>query len=292
MTPSVATSVLSVGCDLQGSNFFAYATSTNAAQYAQAYIANVTQAVKVALTTPDSNDPTYAVFGYVAGLTKSTFSTVSLSGKVKAGGNMTVYSWCYTNSLVASTSSASYNWIQEDNGGQTYALKALFVTPLTSAHKREMACALVQKLLISSKRVLTDESTVCTTLRLLQNTTNTTNTTTTNTSTSNTSNTTVVTGSYPGYWYVLKDYLAVVDNVSTTLAAQVATSTFLSGLVSGIQKDVDATFPNLTSTYFVATAVSSSVASGSTTVPNCASMAATSSCHKLTMPTSAASAEA
>jgi hypothetical protein len=262
MTPSVSNSILSVGCDQAGTNFFAFATNTNAAKYNQTYITSKTQAIKVSLTKPDSDfDPTYTVFGYISGLTASAYSTVNIAGYVKAGANMTVYSYCYSNSLLSSATGASSSWVQQDNSGVTYSLKGFFKSPVSSSQKLALACSLVKALQVPSRSVLNDEGKWCTSLRFLQNTTNTTNSSTTNTSTTNTSNASTT---YSSYWFVLKNYLATTDGTSASLTTLVASNTFLSSLITATG---DSSFPTPASPLFNVIAVNSSLSGGSTITP-------------------------
>jgi hypothetical protein len=269
MTPTISSaSVLGVGCDQTGTNYFALATFTNAASYNITYINSVTQFVKVPLTTPAQTDPYYTVLGYVSGLTISTYSSVSLAGYLKAGANLTVYSYCMSNSLVPSTNASSLNWLQPDNGGKTVVLQASFYAPLTSSQKLELTCAIVKSLVISSRLVQDDQGQWCTSLRVLQNTTSTSNSTTNSTTTTTTTNNTTTTNTttnttYPAYFYILKNYLAATDNTSTLVASSIASSTYLSSLISTTS---DSSFPTPSSNWFNATYISTSN-NNSTTVP-------------------------
>jgi len=264
MTPTISSaSVLGVGCDQTGTNYFALATFTNAASYNITYINSVTQFVKVPLTTPAQTDPYYTVLGYVSGLTISTYSSVSLAGYLKAGANLTVYSYCMSNSLVPSTNASSLNWLQPDNGGKTVVLQASFYAPLTSSQKLELTCAIVKSLVISSRLVQDDQGQWCTSLRVLQNTTSTSNSTTNSTTTTTTTNNTTTNTTYPAYFYILKNYLAATDNTSTLVASSIASSTYLSSLISTTS---DSSFPTPSSNWFNATYISTSN-NNSTTVP-------------------------
>ena len=255
-TPTMTNSVLGVGCDLKGTNFFALATYNNAAQYSLSYINNITQVVKVTLTSPAPNDPNYSVFGYVAGLTPPALSQVNLAGRLKAGGNLTVYSYCYSNSMIPSLNASSLNWLQPDNSGATVVLQATFNAPVSSAQKLELACSLVKALVIPSRLVLTDDNHWCTSLRVLQsnsssNTSTNTTTTTTNTSTTNSSTAKIQT--YTTFLYVLKNFLATTDNTSALLIAQITSPTFLSSLISSTG---DTSFPTPASNLFTSTIIS------------------------------------
>ena len=265
LTPTISGSMLSVGCDQSGSNFFALATFTNAAGYNLTYINSQTQAVNVPVTKPADNDATYTVLGYVAGLTPPALSTVNLAGYLKSGGNLTVYSYCQSNSLVASTNASSLNWVQPDNGGTTVSLKATFKSPLSSSQKVAFACALVKNLLITSKRVLTDEGKWCTTLRVLQSNTTTNATNTTTTTNTTTVNTTTQNATYSTYFYILKDYLAANDSAGASVQANILSSTYLPGLINSIG---DTSFPVVSSVYMTGTVVNVTTnANGQTIVP-------------------------
>jgi len=265
MTPTLSNSNLGLGCDSQGSNLFALATYSNAAQYNGSYIEAQSYTQKISLTSLDPNDPNYTLFGYVYGLLPSTYSYINLSGFLKAGGNLTVYSYCLSTSMTLSTTSTKLNWIQPDNGGTTLMLEAFFSAPLTSDQKVSVACALVNMLELSVNVVETDEGTFCNNYssRLLQNSTNSTysttiNSTTNSTTTTNTSNSSS-TVSYSAYFYILKNYLASSDNTSAEVLTQISNSSFLPYLVAQLS---NVSLPTLTSNTFY-----SVVLSLSSTVP-------------------------
>ena len=226
MSPLVVNSMLSVGCDQKGTNFFALGLRTSASSISLKTISSKTLSGNIVHTTPDiKNDPYYKVYGCVSGLTPSAYTQISLKGFLKAGDNYTVYSYCMSNSLISNTVPKNYSWAQPDNGGKTVVLRIRFAQKLTTMLKLDFACALSKVLMVLPSRVYTDEGSFCPLLRrrFLQTIGG------NNFSVFIANNTD---DSYTAVFVILKDYLSDNDDVYQTVIDNAEQEGFISNVIT------------------------------------------------------------
>ena len=236
MNPTVKDSILSVGCDEKGTNFFVLGLGNSCSKISLQTLSSKTLLNNVTLLGLDlKNDPNYKLYGYVVGLYPLVYTQVNLRGYLKAGGVYTVYSFCMSNNLISNNISVNYTWNQSDNGGKTVILRINFIRKLSSPEKVDFACGISKVLSISGSRVFTDEGSNCPIFRVLQNTSNSSNSTTSNTSNSSAK-------AYPVNFMILKDYLSQSDNTYQTVLNYAQQLQFITNVISQTQEGV-ANFP-------------------------------------------------
>jgi len=228
MNPTVESSILSVGCDEKGTNFFVFGIGNSSSQVQIKLINLQTMALNVALTNPDlKNDPTYRVYGYIVGLIPLVYTQVNITGYLKAGSPYTVFSFCMSNNLIINNVSENYSWNQPDNGGKTVVLTIKFQNELSSSEKIDFACALCEVLSIESSRIYTDEGTTCPLYRILQ---------VVNSSNNISSSLNGATTAYSTTFIIVKDYLAPNDNTYQTVEQTAQQPGFISNVISQTQE--------------------------------------------------------
>ena len=157
----VEKSVLTVGCDQVGKNYYVIGLGSSVDNETIISIYNNTEGKYSYTTQVDSNDPSWKIYGYANILNANDLAYISLEGNLKVDENYTIYSYCSNLNLVNSTKKQQFNWIQEDNGGENSKITIVFNKTLEFSNIIDVACAISTIFAIPVERVLTTEGMYC-----------------------------------------------------------------------------------------------------------------------------------
>ena len=211
---------ITIKCSQPSQIFYSLRLKAFESTYSYKTIEDHTSSLNQFVTTRDSSDIYWAIYGFKL---QNDYSQLTLNiSNLKSNGKYYFCFFCLNRFSVISPVGPNTTWSQSDNGGRITKLSFTFNNSISDTLINEISCSLTQTLRIVNSQVYNYLGKTCAISRLLTNSTNTTIITNSTNSTSNSSNLTNIIKTYSSYvFFVLPNYEISSETIQDTISTMV-----------------------------------------------------------------------